>query len=938
MSNVLVEKNKLDILANAISNKSGELLTLTLDEMVEAVDGIKTEANLQEKQYSVNKAGQELIQADDGYDGLSNVIVNVPMGSARGETATYSTSSYGTGQYNNKLYISASNVPTTPIVTEGYIKSGTVTNRSVRINTSIPYNPAITVNDDTVTVPRGYYSTQESKSVASGALYPTINAGYISPQMILDDDIGEVTASYYNGVNTEDIVQTSGWVNEGASANILIGVQETLQLPTQAGATITPTESAQTAVAKGKWTTGAVTVNAIPSNYVGSGITQRSSTDLTVSGATVTAPSGYYSASASGTVASGSLGLPTNITSKDSTYLYITKSYPNFTAGYFSSMSAQSTQLRLESKTVTPTTSQQTVTPTADNYYLNSVTVNAVATGTAGTPTATKGTVSNHSVSVTPSVTNTTGYITGGTINGTAVSVSASELVSGTLNVTSAGTKDVTNYASASIPSGTAGTPTATKGTVSNHSVSVTPSVTNTTGFITGSTKSGTAVTVSASELVSGSETKTENGTYDVTNLAEIVIDVQGGGSSGVQAAVATPQSGANSYVLFGNLAGIPTSFSLINAYDITIDDTPIVSALTFDGTNYVGQLATNLSNANARAMSTGFSHSYDSQENQIGITSENAAFDTYSHYILVYTYGGSASDIQTADVQVGSGATSITFPVNGRPTYWSCVFKSDFGTSSGYQRVIAVANDGTNTYGTYGLCLDSSAHASNTYWTASYSGGNFTITSQGTNAGGYFHQPGYYQLTYIVDESAPSYQTKTVTPTTSQQTVTPDSGYDALSQVTVNAIPSQYVVPSGNLAITQNGTNINVSNYATVSVNVSGGGVNIDTKTVTASNYPTSLSFTGMNGEPKAFFLKATSQISSSGSTTYYYIINMRYNGTNTTGSVFRIGSTRQVNHITSGYSWSYSGTTLTITSNASSRSASPGAFNNGYELVYIY
>ena len=32
MSNVLVEKQKIDILANAIVNKSGEPLTLTLDE------------------------------------------------------------------------------------------------------------------------------------------------------------------------------------------------------------------------------------------------------------------------------------------------------------------------------------------------------------------------------------------------------------------------------------------------------------------------------------------------------------------------------------------------------------------------------------------------------------------------------------------------------------------------------------------------------------------------------------------------------------------------------------------------------------------------------------------------------------------------------------------------------------------------------------------
>ena len=52
--------------------------------------------------------------------------------------------------------------------------------------------------------------------------------------------------------------------------------------------------------------------------------------------------------------------------------------------------------------------------------------------------------------------------------------------------------------------------------------------VTNTTGYITGGTKTGSAVTVSASELVSGSETKTQNGTYDVTNLASVVVNVSG--------------------------------------------------------------------------------------------------------------------------------------------------------------------------------------------------------------------------------------------------------------------------------------------------------------------------------------------------------------------------------------------------------------------------
>lgn len=63
-----------------------------------------------------------------------------------------------------------------------------------------------------------------------------------------------------------------------------------------------------------------------------------------------------------------------------------------------------------------------------------------------------------------------------------------------------------------------------------------------------------------------------------------------------------------------------------------------------------------------------------------------------------------------------------------------------------------------------------------------------------------------------------------TITPSTSQQTAV-SSGKYTTGNVLVAPIPSQYIVPSGTKQITDNGTGIDVSQYASVDVNVSGGG-----------------------------------------------------------------------------------------------------------------
>lgn len=76
--------------------------------------------------------------------------------------------------------------------------------------------------------------------------------------------------------------------------------------------------------------------------------------------------------------------------------------------------------------------------------------------------------------------------------------------------------------------------------------------------------------------------------------------------------------------------------------------------------------------------------------------------------------------------------------------------------------------------------------------------------------------------------------QTKTATPTTSAQDVEPDSGY-LLSKVTVDAIPSQYIVPAGKKTITENGTDIDVSQFATADVAVPSSGGSSWTKIYSA-------------------------------------------------------------------------------------------------------
>ena len=122
------------------------------------------------------------------------------------------------------------------------------------------------------------------------------------------------------------------------------------------------------------------------------------------------------------------------------------------------------------------------------------------------------------------------------------------------------------------------------------------------------------------------------------------------------------------------------------------------------------------------------------------------------------------------------------------------------------------------------------------------------SITSNGT----YNPTSGKYFSSVTVNIPAEEFNTqaKTVTPTESTQTISPDNDYDGLSSVTVNPISSTYVgsgVPTkGATTITPNSNSqiaISSGTYATGNITVSS--VPTETKSITANG-----TYTPSNGK----------------------------------------------------------------------------------------
>lgn len=183
------------------------------------------------------------------------------------------------------------------------------------------------VSGSRVLAPAGYYPTQAFKSVANGvAGTPSATKGAVSDHAVtvtpeVTNTTGYITGGTKTGtpvtVRASELV--SGNLPITANGSVDVTNYETVSVNVSGGGggtyqakTVTPTESAQTVLPDtGYDALSQVDVGAISSDYVGSGITRRTGTDLTVSGPTVSVPAGYYASAVSKAVATAQHPAPT---------------------------------------------------------------------------------------------------------------------------------------------------------------------------------------------------------------------------------------------------------------------------------------------------------------------------------------------------------------------------------------------------------------------------------------------------------------------------------------------------------------------------------------------------------------------------------------------------------------------------------------------------
>ena len=249
MTKVVVDKNKIDLLANAISNKSGESLTMTLDEMVEAVDGIQTGGG------GITPTGNIDITQAGVTDVTNYATATVPQGDIG---VGLSTGQYYTENSARKWRIRAYGGVETgdDEGTPGFIADHTVIYSDYLVRNAVASGTTITPTTSSQTIGGQNYMMEGAVTVSampSGSV--TAPASITGSSATVSTGTNTLTLS--KTVSITPNVTTAGYVSSGTAGNSNVSL--TASVTTQGAQTIYPSATQQT-IASGRYLTGTQTI------------------------------------------------------------------------------------------------------------------------------------------------------------------------------------------------------------------------------------------------------------------------------------------------------------------------------------------------------------------------------------------------------------------------------------------------------------------------------------------------------------------------------------------------------------------------------------------------------------------------------------------------------------------------------------------------------
>lgn len=386
----------------------------------------------------------QTVTADEGYDALSDVIVNA----IQTETKTMTTN----GTYNptsGKYFSSVTvNVPQETFNTQEKVITPTefaqtispdngydglfqiIVNpiSSTYVGSAVPTKgtTTITPNSNSQTaISSGTYATgniivsavpTETKSITANGTYTPSDGKYFSSVNVnvVGDTFDTQEKSVIPAESEQVIVPDAGYdglssVTVGAISSTYVGSGITRK----ATAIYTPSETKQI-ISAGQYLNGDQTISAIPSTYIGSGVTRKGAATITPSESSQTIAANQYLTGIQTISAIPSDYVGSDVTRKSAATITPTESEQVISAGQYlegdqtisaipstyvgSAIPTQGT------KTITPSTSAQTAV-SSGTYVTGDVKVSAMPTGALSTPTI------NTSTGVVTSGVATAGYL-----------------------------------------------------------------------------------------------------------------------------------------------------------------------------------------------------------------------------------------------------------------------------------------------------------------------------------------------------------------------------------------------------------------------------------------------------------------------------------------------------------------------------------------------